>query len=77
MKCRQVLFFLAALSICVGCQTTQHEHARSYPRIKAEIDKVAIIDTHDHLWPFETLPIFTETDQGWGAILPSISRNSY
>ncbi|MCC6795088.1 MAG: amidohydrolase family protein [Candidatus Hydrogenedentes bacterium] len=72
-----VFLYLAILLICTGCQTAQQDRAHSYPRIKAEIDKVAIIDTHDHLWPFETLPIFSETDKGWGANLAGIWRNSY
>ena len=28
----------------------------TYRRIKAELDAVPAIDTHDHLWPFERLP---------------------
>ena len=68
---------LAIVALCVGCQTAAPVRAHSYNRIKAELDTVAVIDTHDHLWPFETLPIFAETDKGWGANLAGVWRNSY
>src|SRR5438132_14341523 len=32
-----------------------------YQRIKARLDAVAAIDTHDHLWPFDKLPGYVET----------------
>ncbi len=38
---------------------------------------VPAIDTHDHLWPFEILPGYVETDQGHGLNLASLWRNSY
>jgi len=46
-------------------------------RIKAYLDSVPAIDTHDHLWPFETLPGYVDTDRGHGMNLSSLWRNSY
>lgn len=66
-----------ALLLAAGCQTTPPGRSASYTRIKAELDNVAVIDTHDHLWPFEMLPGFAETDKGWGMNLAGLWRNSY
>ncbi len=49
----------------------------TYKRIKSLLDQVPAIDTHDHLWPFEQLPGYLETDRGRGMNLSSIWRNSY
>jgi hypothetical protein len=48
-----------------------------YRRLKAGLDAVSAIDTHDHLWPFERLPAMIETDRGRGVTLYSLWRNSY
>ncbi len=49
----------------------------TYRRIKAQIDKVHSIDTHDHLWPFERLPAYSETKAGRQVNLAGLWRNSY
>src|SRR5262249_21008262 len=49
----------------------------TYRRIKAALDAVPPIDTHDHLWPFDRLPAYVETEQGRGVNLASLWRNSY
>src|SRR2546426_7636705 len=49
----------------------------TYKRVRAYLDSVPAIDTHDHLWPFETLPGYVETDRGHGMNLSSLWRNSY
>src|ERR671923_222939 len=49
----------------------------TYRRLKAHLDAVPAIDTHDHLWPFDRLPGYVETDQGRGMNLASLWRNSY
>jgi predicted TIM-barrel fold metal-dependent hydrolase len=46
-------------------------------RIKARLDAVPAIDTHDHLWPFDRLPGYVETDRGRGMTLAGLWRNSY
>jgi uncharacterized protein len=48
-----------------------------YQRLKAQLDAIPAIDTHDHLWPFEVLPGYVQTDRGHGMTLASIWRNSY
>ncbi|MBI3851545.1 MAG: amidohydrolase family protein [Verrucomicrobia bacterium] len=49
----------------------------SYKRVKAYLDSIPAIDTHDHLFPLETLPGYVETDHGRGMNLSGIWRNSY
>jgi hypothetical protein len=48
-----------------------------YARIKAGLDAVPAIDTHDHLRPFGELPNLDETDRGRGMTLHSIFAGSY
>jgi predicted TIM-barrel fold metal-dependent hydrolase len=49
----------------------------TYRRIRKSLDGVPAIDTHDHLWPFDRLPGYVETDHGKGMNLYSLWRNSY
>jgi predicted TIM-barrel fold metal-dependent hydrolase len=49
----------------------------TYRRIKAHLDSVPAIDTHDHLWPFDKLPGYVETEHGRGMNLAGLWRNSY
>src|SRR5438477_3787173 len=49
----------------------------TYRRIKKYLDTVPAIDTHDHLWPFDKLPGYVETERGKGMNLSSLWRNSY
>ena len=58
-----------------GAQATRD--TATYRRIKAHLDSVPAIDTHDHLWPFERLPGYVETDRGRGMNLAALWRNSY
>ena len=51
--------------------------AAVYARLRATLDAVPAIDTHDHLWPFERLPGYRETKEGRGMNLASIWQNSY
>ena len=48
-----------------------------YQRIKAHLDGVPAIDTHEHLRPFGDLPNQDETDRGRGMTLHSIFSGSY
>lgn len=48
-----------------------------YRRIRAEIDAVPAIDTHDHLRPFDQLPFRDKTDKGEGLTLRGVWRGSY
>src|SRR5437660_3821865 len=49
----------------------------TYRRLKAHLDAVPAIDTHDHLWPFDRLPGYVETEHGRGMNLAGLWRNSY
>src|SRR5205814_2118751 len=53
------------------------KHQTTYDRLKAHLNTVAAIDTHDHLWPFDKLPGYVETEHGRGMNLASVWRNSY
>jgi predicted TIM-barrel fold metal-dependent hydrolase len=53
------------------------QDSTTYRRLKAHLDAVAAIDTHDHLWPFDKLPGYVETEHGRGMNLASLWRNSY
>ena len=49
----------------------------TYQAIKKHLDGVPAIDTHDHLWPFERLPAYTQTTAGRQVNLCGLWRNSY
>jgi predicted TIM-barrel fold metal-dependent hydrolase len=66
---------LGGLSACAPAPARGERD--TYLRIKAALDAVPSIDTHDHLWPFDRLPGFTETDHGRGMTLAGLWRNSY
>ena len=62
--------------LLAGCVTLPSETA-TLRRIRASLDVVGAIDTHDHLWPFEKLPGFVETDRGRGMTLQGLWKSSY
>jgi hypothetical protein len=62
--------------LLAGCATAPAETA-TLQRIRASLDAVRAIDTHDHLWPFEKLPGFVETDRGRGMTLQGLWKSSY
>ena len=66
------LFEAVRVSYSQGTRSTE-----TYRRVKAAIDAVPSIDTHDHLWPFERLPAYTKTKEGQQVNLAGIWRNSY
>lgn len=72
---------LTVLSLLLSCsavaQALDTKQTATYKRLKAQLDAIPAIDTHDHLWPFETLPGYVETERGHGMNLSSIWRNSY
>src|SRR5437867_4502048 len=69
------LAILVGLSAPLSAQDTRQ--TVTYKKVKAYLDQVPAIDTHDHLWPFERLPGYVETDRGRGMNLSSLWRNSY
>ncbi len=70
-------------TLCLICATAATARAADikttplYARIKAAIDAVPAIDTHDHLRPFDQIPNQDETDRGRGVTLHSIFDGSY
>jgi predicted TIM-barrel fold metal-dependent hydrolase len=66
--------FLLATNICLG-QSARDSAA--YWRIKTALQAVPAIDTHDHLWPFERLPGYRQTQHGRGMNLAGLWENSY
>ena len=56
-------------------QTTRD--TATYQRIKAFLDSVPIIDTHNHIRPFDQLPPYVETERGRGVNLYGIWARSY
>src|SRR5262245_52782215 len=67
--------FVAPVVLTSGSSPTRQTEI--YRRIKSALDAVPAIDTHDHLWPFDKLPGYVETDRGRGMNLSSLWRNSY
>jgi predicted TIM-barrel fold metal-dependent hydrolase len=49
----------------------------TYRQLRGHLDGIPAIDTHDHLWPFDKLPGYEETERGKGMNLAGIWRNSY
>jgi predicted TIM-barrel fold metal-dependent hydrolase len=70
--CLAGLFAMPALVLAGGTRDTP-----TYRGIKAALDAVPAIDTHDHLWPFDRLPGFVETERGRGMNLAGLWHNSY
>ena len=66
-----------SLAVEASAQTIATRETPTYRNVKARLDAIPAIDTHDHLWPFEILPGFVETGHGRGMNLSSLWRNSY
>jgi hypothetical protein len=70
--------FMILMSACFLAGSSSHAATASYPTIKAFLDKVPAIDTHDHLWEWEELPGWREAEDGTKVMnLASIWQNSY
>jgi hypothetical protein len=59
------------------CLGQEGPDSPTFPRIKAHLDAIPAIDTHDHLFPFDRLPGLIETDHGRGMTLYGLWRASY
>jgi hypothetical protein len=59
------------------CPAQGTRDTATYRRLKAHLDAVPAIDTHDHLWPFDKLPGYVETERGRGMNLAGLWRASY
>jgi uncharacterized protein len=71
------LAFLFALWPTHPSRAQGTRETATYHRIKAALDRVPAIDTHDHLWPFDRLPGYVETEHGRGMNLYGLWRSSY
>src|SRR5436853_1751712 len=69
--------FVGVLVIVPLAPAQNTRDTATYRRIKAHLDSVPAIDTHDHLWPFDKLPGYVETEHGRGMNLAGLWRNSY
>jgi hypothetical protein len=74
-KACAALLLVCTVSSSLAAQGTRE--TATYRRMKAHLDDVPAIDTHDHLWPFEMLPGYVETAKGRGMNLAALWRNSY
>ncbi len=71
---------LVVLQICILFSTVSAGDIKTtdvYARIKAGIDAVPAINTHDHLMPFDKIGNRNRTDHGRGMTLRSIWAGSY
>src|SRR5579859_5147204 len=73
----RVFAVLACLLLPAIVSAELANNTATYKRLKSHIDSIAAIDTHDHLWPFDKLPGYVETENGRGMNLAGIWRNSY
>jgi predicted TIM-barrel fold metal-dependent hydrolase len=72
--------YAVAMSIVLfteNAPATDVKQTPLYARIKASVDAVPAIDTHDHLRPFDQLPNKDNTDRGVGMTLHSIFAGGY
>jgi uncharacterized protein len=76
MKTKLLLLWMAA---CAAGSALPAEVKQTdvYGRLKAYLDAVPAIDTHDHIMPFETLRGSVQTDRGAGINLFSLWQSSY
>ncbi len=73
--CAFALAIHLAVSYCASAAGTRD--TKTYHRMKAYVDTIPAIDTHDHLWPFKKLSQMAPTSQGPGVNLPALWQNSY
>jgi hypothetical protein len=73
------VFSIALLVVCLSRLASASDVKRTdvYRRIRAAVDAVPAIDTHDHLRPFDQIPFRNRTDRGEGLTLRSVWQGSY
>ncbi len=60
-----------------SAQSLDIKRTDTFRRIKAQLDAVPAIDTHDHLPPFDIISGRRETERGFGMNLHSLWQSSY
>ena len=74
----KLLFFGTMLwALQASLQAQETRQTVQFDQIKSYLDSVPAIDTHDHLWPFDQLPGYVQTQYGKGMNLFGIWRSSY
>lgn len=68
---------LACAVVSTSALAQNTRETATYRKIRAYLDSVPAIDTHDHLLPFDKLTNMTQTARGKGMNLAAIWRNSY
>ncbi len=75
---RLTLFALLFLIVFPSpAQTLATRDRPTYSRIKAHLDRIPSIDTHEHIQPFSEIPGRIRTERGIGVNLFSVWKNSY
>ena len=78
MRFRRVLLISVLVGIVIPSARAEDVKTTDlYGRIKAAVDAVPAIDTHDHLRPFDQMPNRDQTDRGQGMTLRSIWAGGY
>jgi hypothetical protein len=72
-----IVFFLGVTAVAALAPAQSPAHTPSYRKLKEYLDRIPAIDTHDHLWPFDRLTGYEETEHGKGMNLAGLWRNSY
>ncbi len=62
----------AATAMAGGTRSTE-----TYQRMRAYLDSIPAIDTHDHLWPYKKLSNMVATAEGPGVNLASLWQHGY
>ncbi|MBS0208591.1 MAG: amidohydrolase family protein [Planctomycetes bacterium] len=68
---------ILAWAVAGSAQAEPTRQTALYQRIKAHLNQVRAIDTHDHLFPFDKLPAAVDTEQGKQVNLAGLWLNSY
>ena len=71
---------IAACCLLIQCSPAAAQPTRetaNYKGIKARLDSIAAVDTHDHLWPFDRLPAYVETEHGKSMTLYGVWAGGY
>jgi len=71
-----ILVLSAVFSLSAVAPFTQPQ-PDTRQRLVTHLRSVPAIDTHDHLWPFDKLPGYVETENGKGMNLAGLWQNSY
>ena len=63
---KTILAVIGAVGLVVpaAAQSSATRTTATYQRVKSYLNSIPAIDTHDHLWPFDILPGYVETDRG-------------